>query len=160
YVQWVAHEQLAAARRTAARCGVELVGDLAFTVAVDSVDVWARQHEFDLDVSIGAPPDEFNAQGQDWALPAFRWDAVRAGGHGCLRSRLAHAGRWLDGVRIDHVVGYFRTFVRLPDAAPHFEPADENAQRALGGAALDVAGEAAASMRVLVEDLGDIPSFV
>jgi 4-alpha-glucanotransferase len=160
YVQWIAHEQLAAARRTAAACGVEIVGDLPFTVAVDSVDVWARQREFDVAVSIGAPPDEFNADGQDWALPAFRWDVVREGRHAWLRSRLLHAGRWLDGVRIDHVVGYFRTFVRPHGERPRFDPADEEAQRALGGAALDVAREAAASIHVLVEDLGDIPPFV
>ncbi len=160
YVQWIAHEQLAAARRTAAACGVEIVGDLPFSVAVDSVDVWARQREFDVDVTIGAPPDEFNAAGQDWALPAFRWDVVRAGGHAWLRSRLAHAGRRLDGVRIDHVVGYFRTFVRPPGEAAHFDPSDEDAQRALGAAALDVARDAAATMRVFVEDLGDIPPFV
>jgi 4-alpha-glucanotransferase len=160
YVQWIAHDQLAAARRTAAACGVEIVGDLPFTVAVDSVDVWARRQQFDVGVSIGAPPDEFNADGQDWALPAFRWDVVRDGRHAWLRSRLAHAGRSLDGVRIDHVVGYFRTFVRPAGEAPHFDPRDEEAQRALGGAALDVLREAAASMRVLVEDLGDIPPFV
>jgi 4-alpha-glucanotransferase len=160
YVQWIAHEQLAVARRTASACGVEIVGDLPFTVAVDSVDVWARQHEFDVDVSIGAPPDEFNAEGQDWALPAFRWGVVRDGGHAWLRSRLAHAGRWLDGIRLDHVVGYFRTFVSPPGEPPHFDPRDEGAQRALGAAALDVAREVAASMRVLVEDLGDIPPFV
>src|SRR6185369_1788559 len=105
-------EQLADARRIAAGCDVEIVGDLPFTVAVDSADVWARRGDFDPSVSIGAPPDAFNAAGQDWALPAFRWDAVRAGEYAWLRARLAHVGRWLDGARLDHVVGYFRTFVR------------------------------------------------
>jgi 4-alpha-glucanotransferase len=160
YVQWVAHEQLAVARRAASGVGVELIGDLPFTVAVDSADVWARRQEFDIEASIGAPPDEFNADGQDWALPAFRWDVVRADGHAWLRTRLAHVGRWLDGARLDHVVGYFRTFVRSSGEPPHFDPADEDAQRALGAAALDVAQEAARTMRVVVEDLGDIPPFV
>lgn len=160
YVQWLAHEQLAMARRTAASVGVEIIGDLPFTVAADSADVWARAEEFDLDVSIGAPPDAFNAEGQDWALPAFRWERVRAGGYAWLRTRLAHVGRWLDGARLDHVVGYFRTFVRPRTGSPYFEPPDEAAQRALGEAALDVACEATAHMRVIAEDLGDVPAFV
>lgn len=159
WVQWIAHEQLAEARRTATQAGVEIVGDLPFTVAVDSADVWARPAEFDPHTSIGAPPDAFNAAGQDWALPAFRWDVVRGGDYAWLRERLAHVGRWLDGARLDHVVGYFRTFLRPRDAEPHFDPRDEAAQRALGAAALDVAHEAARSMRIVVEDLGDIPPF-
>jgi 4-alpha-glucanotransferase len=160
YVQWIAHEQLESARQAAAGCDVELIGDLPFTVAVESADVWARQREFDVGVSIGAPPDEFNAAGQDWALPAFRWDVVRANEHAWLRARLAHVARWLDGARFDHVVGYFRTFVRPAGEPPHFEPTDEGEQRALGGAALDVAREADRVVRVVVEDLGDIPPFV
>jgi 4-alpha-glucanotransferase len=160
WVQWIAHEQLADVRRTTAAAGVEIVGDLPFTVAVDSADVWARPSEFDARTSIGAPPDAFNAAGQDWALPAFRWDVVHAGDYAWLRERLAHVGRWLDGARIDHVVGYFRTFCRPRDGEPHFDPRDEDAQRALGGAALDVAREAARRMRIVVEDLGDIPPFV
>jgi 4-alpha-glucanotransferase len=160
WVQWVAHEQLADACSTAATCGVEIVGDLPFTVAVDSADVWARRDEFAPNVSIGAPPDAFNAAGQDWALPAFRWGVVRAGDYAWLRARLAHVGRWLDGARLDHVVGYFRTFIRPPNEMPHFEPRDEAAQRALGAAALDVVRDAARRMQIVVEDLGDIPPFV
>lgn len=160
YVQWIAYDQLLAARRAARAVGVEIVGDLPFTAAIDSADVWARQDEFDVTASIGAPPDAFNADGQDWALPAFRWDLVRGGGYRWLRARLAHAERWLDGIRMDHVVGYFRTWVRSPGRAAGFDPADEAAQIALGGAALDVAREAAATTRVIVEDLGDIPPWV
>jgi 4-alpha-glucanotransferase len=160
YVQWVAYEQLLAARRAARTADVEIVGDLPFTAAIDSADVWARQGEFDVTASIGAPPDAFNADGQDWALPAFRWDVVRDGGYRWLRARLGHAARWLDGVRMDHVVGYFRTWVRAPGRPVGFDPADEAGQIALGACALDVAREAAASTRIIVEDLGDIPPWV
>ena len=160
YVQWIAHEQLADARRVATACNVEIVGDLPFTVAVDSADVWSRQDDFDVGVSIGAPPDAFNADGQDWALPAFRWDVVRSHDYAWLRDRLAHVDRWLDGVRLDHVVGYFRTFVRPRDAPARFLPDDPAAQRTLGAAALDVASEAARTRRIVAEDLGDVPDFV
>jgi 4-alpha-glucanotransferase len=160
YVQWIAHGQLAEARRVAAAAGVEIVGDLPFTVAVDSADVWARQGDFDVAVSIGAPPDAFNAEGQDWALPAFRWDVVRANDFAWLRARLAHVARWLDGARLDHIVGYFRTYVRPRDAAPYFSPPDPDSQRALGATVLDVALSAAQPSRLLAEDLGDVPDYV
>ena len=67
--------------------GVALFGDLPFMVDGDSADVWARQDEFRLDVSIGAPPDAFSATGQDWGMPAYRWDAVAADDFGWLRDR-------------------------------------------------------------------------
>src|SRR5207245_2056872 len=46
YVQWIAAEQWAAARREATALGVRLMGDLAFMLSADSADVWARQEEF------------------------------------------------------------------------------------------------------------------
>src|SRR5207249_5743423 len=63
YLQWVAATQWSAARRRTN--GVQLFGDLPFMVDGDSADVWARQHQFLLDVSLGAPPDAFSADGQD-----------------------------------------------------------------------------------------------
>src|SRR4030095_16831283 len=42
----------------------------------DSADVWARQHQFDLDVTVGVPPDAFSATGQDWGMPSYRWDEM------------------------------------------------------------------------------------
>jgi 4-alpha-glucanotransferase len=160
YVQWVAHGQWRRARAAAREVGVSIVGDLPFTVASDSADVWSRPDDFDTAVSIGAPPDAFNADGQDWALPAFRWDAVRAGGYRWLGERLAHAGRLLDGVRLDHIVGYFRTFVRPRHEAPGFVPGEEGEQRALGAAALDAVARHAGSLSIIAEDLGAVPDFV
>ena len=69
-VQWIAGEQWAAARRDAQR----LFGDLPFAVSGDSADVWARQDEFNPALSVGVLPDAFSASGQDWGLPAYRWD--------------------------------------------------------------------------------------
>src|SRR5439155_3255293 len=59
YLQWIAGTQWKAAR--ARTHGVELFGDLPFMVDGDSADVWSRQQQFRLDVSVGAPPDAFSA---------------------------------------------------------------------------------------------------
>ena len=75
YLQWIASDQWQAAR--AAARPVVLFGDLPFVVAIDSADVWAYQHEFRLDLSVGVPPDAFSDEGQDWRLPLYRWDVMR-----------------------------------------------------------------------------------
>ena len=74
------------ARRECGRVGI--FGDFPFMVSGHSADVWARQHEFRIDASVGVPPDAFSETGQDWGLPVYRWDAIAAG-----RLRVAAAAR-------------------------------------------------------------------
>ena len=83
YLQWQAWLQWARAR--AHTHGVQLFGDLPFMVDGDSADVWARQHQFRLDASLGAPPDAFSATGQDWAMPTYHWERVAATGQPAAR---------------------------------------------------------------------------
>jgi 4-alpha-glucanotransferase len=63
---------------------------------------------------VGAPPDEFFRDGQDWGCPAFNpWklsDAHWEPFIEAIRSAAAHAA----GVRLDHVMGLFRLFW-IPD---------------------------------------------
>ena len=87
YWQWIAEDQWQAARRSAAAQGVDVFGDLTFVVDTHSADVWARPGDFLLDVSAGAPPDAFSAEGQDWGLPTYRWDAIAASDFAWLRQR-------------------------------------------------------------------------
>ena len=75
WLQWIADEQWRRARREAAP--VAIFGDFPFVVSGHSADVWARQHEFRLDASVGTPPDAFSRPGQDWGLPLYRWDVDR-----------------------------------------------------------------------------------
>ena len=79
YLQWLADAQWQRAR-DAARTASQLFGDLPFMVDGDSADVWARQDQFRLDVSVGAPPDAFSATGQDWGMPVYDWDGHRQRG--------------------------------------------------------------------------------
>jgi 4-alpha-glucanotransferase len=74
----------------------------------DGADAWAQADAFAPGMSVGAPPDAFNAHGQDWGLPPWRPDALAASGYApyrdLLRGLLRHAG----ALRIDHVMGLFR----------------------------------------------------
>lgn len=107
---WLTDRQLAAAAEAAREAGmaVGIVHDLAVGVHPDGSDAWAQQDAFAAGMSVGAPPDAFNARGQDWGLPPWRPDALAASGYapyrGLLRELLRHAG----ALRIDHVMGLFR----------------------------------------------------
>ena len=160
YVQWLAATQWAAARAGANAAGVCLKGDLPFVVARDSADVWVRQAEFRLDVSLGAPPDAFNTAGQDWGLPVYRFDAMAADDYAWLRARTAWTSALFDAVRLDHVVGFYRQYVIAPDGTAGFEPAAEAKQQVLGDRLLRITQEAAAGTQLVGEDLGVVPSFV
>ncbi len=160
YVQWLAAEQWDAARRAGAATGVRLKGDLPFMVSANSADVWPRQGEFRRDVTVGAPPDAFNAEGQDWGLPAYRWDVMEASGLRWLRARAARASVLFDAFRLDHVVGYYRMYVLTAGRDGRFMPEAEDAQRALGERLLGVVLQAAGGAEVIGEDLGVVPPFV
>jgi 4-alpha-glucanotransferase len=157
YLQWLADDQWADARRDAG--DVMLFGDLPFMVSGDSADVWARQDEFRLDASVGVPPDAFSETGQDWELPVYRWDVLAERGFDWLRDRAQRNAALFDGYRIDHLVGFYRTYFRPHDGSPpQFTPPDEPAQTRLGEQILEVFR--AAGARVTAEDLGIVPHFV
>ncbi len=157
YLQWIAHEQWREARRQAG--GVRIIGDFPFMVAGDSADAWAHQRLFSFEGTVGAPPDAFSADGQNWKLPVYRWGVLRAEGYSWFQERGRRMASLFDGYRVDHVVGLFRTWVFPGDGSPpHFVPSAEDDQRAQGEAVLRVLQQAGAD--VIAEDLGTIPDFV
>ena len=160
YLQWQAFRQLGAARKAANQQGILLAGDLPFMVAEDSADVWARQDEFRFEETIGVPPDAFSADGQDWGLPVYRWDVIAARGFDWLKLRGARTAEMFDLVRVDHVVGFYRTYARPRNKKlePFFLPPDEPSQIVQGEAVLKSIREGGAE--VVAEDLGVVPPFV
>jgi 4-alpha-glucanotransferase len=159
YLQWLAHAQWQDARAAANARGVEIYGDLPFMVDADSADVWARQHQFHLDVSLGVPPDAFSATGQDWGMPVYRWDVVADDDFRWLRDRARRGADLYDGYRVDHLVGFYRTYGRPRDGRePFFTPARESEQVALGERVLNVFREPGAF--IIAEDLGTVPDYV
>jgi 4-alpha-glucanotransferase len=159
YLQWLASSQWREARSAAARHGVAVFGDLPFMVDGDSADVWARQHQFRLDVSLGVPPDAFSAAGQDWGMPVYQWDALAADDFRWLRDRARRGADLYDGLRVDHLVGFYRTFGRPRDGGkPFFTPEDEGTQVALGERVMAIFREPGAE--IVAEDLGTVPDYV
>ena len=105
WVQWLLDEQLASAA-----ADIPLMQDLPIGVDPEGADAWVWQDIFARGVTVGAPPDEYNTQGQDWGLPPLiPWKLRNAAYEPfiqTIRATLRHAG----GLRIDHVMGLFRLF--------------------------------------------------
>jgi 4-alpha-glucanotransferase len=157
YLQWIAGAQWTTARSRSN--GVALFGDLPFMVNGDSADVWSRQDEFGQESSVGVPPDAFSATGQDWGLPPYVWEIVRERDFDWLRLRARRMAQLFDGYRVDHVVGFYRTFVRPRGGGRGaFTPVDERSQVALGERVLNVFRST--GVEIVAEDLGTVPDFV
>jgi 4-alpha-glucanotransferase len=59
---------------------------------------------------IGAPPDEFNPEGQSWGIPPFVPWRLRAALYQPFIDTVRASLRGMDGLRIDHVMGLFRQY--------------------------------------------------
>ncbi|WP_031476769.1 4-alpha-glucanotransferase [Streptomyces bicolor] len=107
---WLTDTQLTAAQRVAREAGmpVGIVHDLAVGVHPGGADAWAQQEYFAAGMSVGAPPDAFNARGQDWGLPPWRPDRLAESGYEPYRRLLRALFRSAGALRIDHVMGLFR----------------------------------------------------
>ncbi|MEW2075385.1 4-alpha-glucanotransferase [Streptomyces sp. NPDC017966] len=119
---WLTDAQLRAAQRAAREAGmpVGIVHDLAVGVHPGGADAWAQQEYFAAGMSVGAPPDAFNARGQDWGLPPWRPDRLAAFGYAPFRALLRGLFRYAGALRIDHVMGLFRLWW-VPEGHPPTE---------------------------------------
>ncbi|MFF0094305.1 4-alpha-glucanotransferase [Streptomyces canus] len=119
---WLTESQLGAAQRVAREAGMPLgvVHDLAVGVHPEGADAWAQQAYFAAGMSVGAPPDAFNARGQDWGLPPWRPDRLAESGYAPYRQLLRALFRYAGALRIDHVMGLFRLWW-VPQGRPPTE---------------------------------------
>lgn len=124
WLQFHADQGLVAAQQACrdAGMGIGLISDLAVGTDSGGSQCWSRQEETLLGLSVGAPPDLLQRDGQNWGLTAFSPRGLAANGFGTYRemlhTALAHAG----GMRIDHAMGLNRLWV-IPDGASGAEGA-------------------------------------
>ncbi|MDP1619275.1 4-alpha-glucanotransferase [Phenylobacterium sp.] len=120
FVQWLADRSLARAQHAARAAGmpVGLITDVAVGMDPGGSHAWSRPQDLLAGLNIGAPPDAFQANGQDWGVTTFSPRALAASGYAgflaTLRSAMRHAG----GVRIDHILGLRRLWVVPHGAGP------------------------------------------
>jgi 4-alpha-glucanotransferase len=160
WLQQCCAEQLAAAQDAATGGGmtVGIVHDLAVGVDPGGADAWALRDALAAGFSIGAPPDSFNQQGQDWGLPPWRPDRLAESGYEPIREIVRAVLRTGGGLRIDHILGLFRLWW-VPEGCSSAEGTyvSYDADALLGILALEA--ERAGAL-VVGEDLGTVPPTV
>ena len=194
YVQWIADRQWQDVRSFAETRGIALMGDIPFGVNLYSADVYSHRDQFAIDWSGGAPPepyfkdDEFTQQwGQNWGIPLYRWDVMRARNLDWWRWRVRGVRKIFHLFRIDHVLGFYRIYAfpwrptrnqeflplsweqmreKTGGAFPQFYPRDDStwenceANRREGEEYLRAVLEESRETRVIGEDLGTVPDYV
>ena len=120
WLQWVLDEQLAATQLELRRSGMGLgvMTDLAVGVHWSGADAWSLQETYAAGVTVGAPPDPYNQNGQDWQQPPWRPDRLAATAYEPFRRLVAAALRNAGGLRVDHVIGLFRLWWIPKGAGP------------------------------------------
>lgn len=124
FIQYLFFAQWSEIRAQAARRGIQIIGDTPIFTALDSADVWAAPHLFQLDertcrptAVAGVPPDYFSADGQLWGNPLYDWPVHAQDGYAWWIERLRANFELCDIVRIDHFRG-FEAYWSVPAGAP------------------------------------------
>ncbi len=155
YLQWLCERQLAGAASRSRGLELGFCRDLAVGAAPDGAEAWARADLLAQGVSIGAPPDQFSAEGQVWGLPPFDPLQLETDGYAHVTDVLARNMRHAGAIRVDHILGLARQFW-IPNGARGSEgtyvayPSDD----LLGQLALE---SHRARCLVIGEDLGTLP---
>jgi (1->4)-alpha-D-glucan 1-alpha-D-glucosylmutase len=155
YLQFLADERLASACERANARGVGFYRDLAVGVDLNGADAWGDQDAILAGASVGAPPDGYNAQGQNWGLPPVSPHALRRRAFAPYVALLRANMRYATVLRIDHVMALRRAFW-----IPRGMPATQGAyvrydfEAMLGILALESVRNRCA---VVGEDLGTVP---
>jgi 4-alpha-glucanotransferase len=120
FMQWLADRAFRNVQKTARERGMRigLISDLAVGINPSGGDAWSRPKDLLLGLNMGAPPDLFNARGQDWGLTAFSPQALLESGFEPFITTLRAAMRSAGGVRIDHVMGLSRLWLVPQGASP------------------------------------------
>ena len=124
FLQWIADISFARTQVDLREAGMQIgmISDLAVGLDPEGAQVCTDPGQFLAGLGIGAPPDAFNPNGQNWGLTSFSPQALVASGFepfiATVRAALRHSG----GVRIDHAMGLMRLWL-VPNGVPATEGA-------------------------------------
>jgi 4-alpha-glucanotransferase len=120
YVQWQLDEQLTDAQEYALQRGmmVGLYHDQALAVDRNGADCWAWPAFFHDGFTVGAPPDSFAPDGQDWGFPPPDRDSHRSSGYELFLKQLEASCKHGGALRIDHVMQIHHLFWIPPGGKP------------------------------------------
>ncbi len=160
WLQWIADEQARAAQTAAKGAGMTIgvMHDLAVGVHARGSDVWSLRDSYARGVTVGAPPDMYNQQGQDWSQPPWLPDALARASYAPLRDMIRTLLRHAGALRIDHILGLFRLWWIPEHAGPTAGAYVRYDHEAMIGVLVLEAQRAGAV--VIGEDLGNVEPWV
>jgi len=156
-LQFLFYEQWNDLKHYANQKDIKIIGDIPIYVSQDSSDLWANRDLFQVDCEgnmtsvSGCPPDHFNETGQRWGNPLYDWQRHKQTDFAWWISRLSHAGRLFDSVRIDHFRG-IAAYYSIPD---EYETATVGKwKKGPGKAFISEVKETLPDLMIIAEDLG------
>lgn len=157
WLQWLADRQLAAARDACMAAGMRIGLYLDFAVgeAADGSGTWSDRKMVVPSVRIGAPPDYFNAAGQDWGLAPLSPVAMAETRAAPFRTLMEDATKRAGALRIDHAMALWQLFL-IPDG---MTAADGTYARYPIQDMIGALAKASQDNRTIIigEDLGNVP---
>ncbi|KAB8288556.1 4-alpha-glucanotransferase [Bifidobacterium ramosum] len=160
WLEWIAVEQIEGAQQAARKAGMRIgvMSDMAVGVHPLGADVWWNPERFAKGATVGAPPDMFNQQGQDWSQPPLSPIDLENTGYRTYRDMVHGMFQQAGAVRIDHILGLFRLWW-IPDGKPATDGTyvHYDSDIMLGILALEASR---ADGVVVGEDLGVVPEYV
>jgi 4-alpha-glucanotransferase len=160
YLQWQIELQLQETDDFARQQGLVLgiYHDLAMAEDSCGSEAWAHRDLFVPNVRVGAPPDDFSQNGQDWGFPPPDIERQREEGYGFFIAELRKNLRFGGCIRIDHIMRLFHHFwiprgLQPREGAYVLDPYDH----LLGILALESVRN---QVLVIGEDLGTVQPFV
>jgi len=118
FAQFLAARSFESAQSQARQAGMKIgiIADLATGIDPGGSDCWASPDDVLHGLQIGAPPDLFNADGQNWGLTALSPTQLRKNGYGAFTAMIEANVKYAGGIRIDHAMGLMRLWV-IPEGA-------------------------------------------
>ncbi|MCH5325380.1 MAG: 4-alpha-glucanotransferase [Eubacterium sp.] len=159
FVQYIFFTQWKKMKTYAEKNGISIIGDIPIYAAMDSADVWANPTMFTINIELqptlvaGVPPDYFSATGQLWGNPLYNWERMEKDNFEWWLSRIDHAMKLFDIVRIDHFRA-FDTYYAVPADAKTAEYGDW--RKGPGMKLFNTIKKELGEVNIIAEDLGDI----
>jgi len=111
YIQWLIDRQLNEVAEEARGLGmvVGLYHDLAIGSVGGGSDAWNYRGVIG-EADVGAPPDDFSLNGQNWGFPPMIPERLRDAGYELFIQTIRKNMKYGGALRIDHALGLFRLF--------------------------------------------------
>ncbi|MCH4209022.1 4-alpha-glucanotransferase [Bifidobacterium sp.] len=160
WLEWIAIAQLQEAQRAARSAGMRIgiMSDMAVGVHPAGSEVWWEPRRFAQGATVGAPPDYFNQQGQDWSQPPLNPIALDDTGYKAYRDMVHGMLSQAGAVRIDHILGLFRLWW-IPQGHSAVQGAYVHYDSEIMTGVLAIEAERAHGV-IVGEDLGVVPQAV